>query len=173
MTNSIILDNVGVSFPLYDTASRSLRSQIVSTSTGGLIGSDARPGEDIERIFAPYERGRLIDKAGVPGMGLGLTISRVLAQIMGGELTVRSKVGAATGVRFTPTLSFVLDKVPEVSAHMEALLAKAREADADLARIREGAVPAGDADPYRVSGGDARGDELDAEDTGDDDRYDR
>ena len=33
---------------------------------------------------------------------------------------------------------------------MEALLAKAREADADLARIREGAVPAGDADPYRV-----------------------
>ncbi|TAK77136.1 MAG: response regulator [Aquabacterium sp.] len=51
------------------------------------------PGEDIERIFAPYERGRLIDKAGVPGMGLGLTISRVLAQIMGGELTVRSKVG--------------------------------------------------------------------------------
>ena len=63
---------------------------------------------------------------------------------------LRSKVGAATGVRFTPTLSFVLDKVPEVSAHMEALLAKAREADADLARIREGAVPAGDADPYRV-----------------------
>ena len=65
---------------------------------------------------------------------------------------LRSKVGAATGVRFTPTLSFVLDKVPEVSAHMEALLARARAADADLARIREGAEPAGDADPYRVPG---------------------
>lgn len=77
---------------------------------------------------------------------------------------LRSKVGAATGVRFTPTLSFVLDKVPEVSAHMEALLAKAREADADLARIREGAVPAGDADPYRVprdDDEDAREDVLD------------
>ena len=29
--------------------------------------------------------------------------------------TLRSKVGAATGVRFTPTLAFVLDKVPETS----------------------------------------------------------
>ena len=68
---------------------------------------------------------------------------------------LRSKVGAATGVRFTPTLSFVLDKVPETSAHMEALLARARAADADLARIREGATPAGEADPYRVAPADS------------------
>ena len=65
---------------------------------------------------------------------------------------LRSKVGAATGVRFTPTLAFVLDKVPETSAHMEELLARARAADADLARIRQGAKHAGDADPYRVMG---------------------
>jgi ribosome-binding factor A len=85
-------------------------------------------------------------------------------------------VGAATGVRFTPTLEFVLDKVPETSAHMEALLARARAADADVARIREGATPAGDADPYRVGGGEESGgepdDELDTEDTGDNDRSD-
>lgn len=92
---------------------------------------------------------------------------------------LRSKVGAATGVRFTPTLSFVLDKVPETSAHMEALLARARAADADLARIREGATPAGEADPYRVTGGeesrgeaDLRDDDFDPEDTGDRDRSD-
>ncbi|AHC25164.1 MULTISPECIES: 30S ribosome-binding factor RbfA [Mycobacteriaceae] len=86
---------------------------------------------------------------------------------------LRSKVGAGTGVRFTPTLAFVRDTVPDAANRMEELLSKVRAADADLARVREGAVPAGDADPYRVSGGDARGDELDAEDTGDDDRYDR
>ncbi|BBY29395.1 30S ribosome-binding factor RbfA [Mycolicibacterium sediminis] len=74
---------------------------------------------------------------------------------------LRSKVGAATGVRFTPTLAFVLDKVPETSAHMEELLARARAADADLARIREGATPAGEADPYRVSGGDESDGEAD------------
>jgi ribosome-binding factor A len=92
---------------------------------------------------------------------------------------LRSKVGAATGVRFTPTLAFVLDKVPETSAHMEELLARARAADADLARIREGATPAGDADPYRVTGGeesrgesDPREDQDDPEDTGDRNRSD-
>ena len=85
--------------------------------------------------------------------------------------TLRSKVGAGTGVRFTPTLSFVLDKVPDTAAHMEELLAKARAADEDLARIRQGAMPAGDADPYRVSGAeDDGGGELDAEETGDRDR---
>ncbi len=68
--------------------------------------------------------------------------------------TLRSKVGAATGVRFTPTLSFVLDKVPDTALHMEELLARARAADEDLARVRRGAKHAGDADPYRVTGGD-------------------
>ncbi|MET4431383.1 MULTISPECIES: 30S ribosome-binding factor RbfA [unclassified Mycolicibacterium] len=89
---------------------------------------------------------------------------------------LRSKVGAATGVRFTPTLAFVLDKVPDTAQHMEELLARARAADADVARIREGATPAGDADPYRVVGGEESGDEpdddSDAEDTGDNDRPD-
>lgn len=81
---------------------------------------------------------------------------------------LRSKVGAATGVRFTPTLSFVLDEVPDTARHMEDLLARARAADADLARIREDATPAGDADPYRVTPGD---DESDSDEApGDDGR---
>jgi ribosome-binding factor A len=91
--------------------------------------------------------------------------------------TLRSRVGAGTGVRFTPTLAFVLDKVPDTAREMEELLARTRAADADLARIREGAKPAGDADPYRVSGAedssgdpDTSTDEWDAEDTGDSDR---
>src|SRR6478736_6810052 len=41
---------------------------------------------------------------------------------------LRTKVGAGTGVRYTPTLTFVLDTVPEVAAHMEELLARARAA---------------------------------------------
>ncbi len=65
---------------------------------------------------------------------------------------LRSRVGAGTGVRFTPTLTFERDTVPDAANRMAELLAKARAADADVARIREGAVPAGDADPYRVSG---------------------
>jgi ribosome-binding factor A len=62
---------------------------------------------------------------------------------------IRSEVGKQTGVRLTPTLEFTLDAVPETAAHLEAALAAAAERDARLAREREGASYAGDADPYR------------------------
>lgn len=62
---------------------------------------------------------------------------------------LRSMVGARTGVRFTPTLAFVPDLVPEGARHVDELLAKAREADAEVARLAANAHPAGDADPYR------------------------
>ncbi|WP_137724855.1 30S ribosome-binding factor RbfA [Prescottella subtropica] len=62
---------------------------------------------------------------------------------------LRSKVGAGTGVRFTPTLTFVADTVPDTARHMEELLARARAADDAVARTRENAQPAGDADPYK------------------------
>ena len=79
---------------------------------------------------------------------------------------LRAKVGAATGVRFTPTLAFERDTVPDAAHRMEELLARAREADADVARIRQGATPAGDADPYRGSGADdlEQDDVLDVQD---------
>jgi ribosome-binding factor A len=90
---------------------------------------------------------------------------------------LRSKVGAGTGVRFTPTLTFVLDKLPDVARDMEDLLARARQADADVARIRQGATPAGDPDPYRVTGAEEvvggpedNTDVLEPEDTYDHDR---
>jgi ribosome-binding factor A len=65
---------------------------------------------------------------------------------------LRTKVGAGTGVRFTPTLTFTRDTTSDNVARMEELLARARAADADLARVRSGAKPAGEADPYRDSG---------------------
>jgi len=79
----------------------------------------------------------------------------VAAALESAKGVLRTKVGAGTGVRFTPTLAFVRDTVPDVAHRMEELLARARAADADVARIREGAVPAGDAQPYRVAAGDA------------------
>ncbi|MFQ6231075.1 30S ribosome-binding factor RbfA, partial [Nocardia sp. NPDC002869] len=55
---------------------------------------------------------------------------------------LRSKVGAGTGVKFTPTLSFVLDTVPDAARQMENLLARARAADdEDLAGRLEQPVP--------------------------------
>ncbi|WP_030163522.1 MULTISPECIES: 30S ribosome-binding factor RbfA [Actinomycetes] len=62
---------------------------------------------------------------------------------------LRSKVGAGTGVRFTPTLSFVLDKVPDTARDLEELLERARQQDEEVARLARDAAPAGDPDPYK------------------------
>jgi ribosome-binding factor A len=66
---------------------------------------------------------------------------------------LRKIVGDQLGVRFTPTLSFEVDTVPEASAHMEALLERARARDAELAELKKNAKPAGDPNPYKTEDG--------------------
>lgn len=62
---------------------------------------------------------------------------------------LRTQVGRQTGVRFTPSLTFVADTVPRQAEQIEDLLTRARESDAELRRAREGAQYAGEPDPYR------------------------
>lgn len=63
---------------------------------------------------------------------------------------LRTMVGQGTGVRFTPSLTFIEDTVPDSARRLEELLAAAHDADAEVARIAAGAEPAGEADPYRA-----------------------
>lgn len=72
---------------------------------------------------------------------------------------LRSLVGKRTGVRFTPTLTFVRDALPEGATRFNDLLARANAADAEVARLAAGATPAGDADPYKTPRGEL--DDLD------------
>jgi ribosome-binding factor A len=74
---------------------------------------------------------------------------------------LRSEVGRQTGVRYTPTLTFVADTVPDNAARITDLIESARAADAGLAKVREGAEYAGDPDPYKAELADD-GDENDA-----------
>src|SRR4051812_34606539 len=62
---------------------------------------------------------------------------------------LRTEVGRQTGVRFTPSLTFKLDSLPDDARHIDDLLAVAARADAELEAVRAGAMPAGDPDPYR------------------------
>ena len=62
---------------------------------------------------------------------------------------IRSEVGKQTGIKFTPTLAFVADAVPENAAHIEDLLREARKRDAELAGMASDATFAGDPDPYK------------------------
>jgi len=72
--------------------------------------------------------------------------SQALASATG---VLRSAVGQQTGIKFTPTLAFRLDTVPENAHRIEDLLAAARAADAEVAERAAGASYAGDPDPYR------------------------
>lgn len=63
---------------------------------------------------------------------------------------LRTAVGRQTGIKFTPTLTFVPDVVPDHSRHIADLLATARADDAAVARLAAHAGFAGDADPYRT-----------------------
>jgi ribosome-binding factor A len=82
---------------------------------------------------------------------------------------IRSEVGRQTGLRHTPSLEFRPDTVPDNARNIEELVARARDADAALAAVRQGAQPAGDADPYRVpadAGDDSAPEDSTADDPG-------
>jgi signal transduction histidine kinase/CheY-like chemotaxis protein/purine-cytosine permease-like protein len=49
--------------------------------------------QDQQRIFLPFERGAAGRQRGEPGTGLGLTITALLASLMGGDLTLKSDPG--------------------------------------------------------------------------------
>jgi PAS domain S-box-containing protein len=66
--------------------------------------TDRGPGltsEERSRLFVPFER-LGAEQRGVPGTGLGLAVSRRLAEAMGGDLTVASQPGR--GSSFTVSL---------------------------------------------------------------------
>ncbi len=62
---------------------------------------------------------------------------------------IRSAVGRATGLKHTPSITFVLDAIPENAQHIEEVLARAHQQDERVHEAARNAVHAGDADPYR------------------------
>jgi ribosome-binding factor A len=77
---------------------------------------------------------------------------------------IRFEVGRLIGLRHTPSIEFVADSLPENAQRIDDLVAAARQADAELARTREGAEWAGDPDPYRKPADDDWDDEDEDED---------
>ena len=63
---------------------------------------------------------------------------------------IRSEVGKQLGIKFTPSLEFILDAIPEGAARIEELLHKAKLADDQVHEIATGATWACDSNPYRT-----------------------
>ena len=62
---------------------------------------------------------------------------------------LRTAVGAAAGVKHTPSLSFIADALPENARTIDDLLARAKASDEEVRKASSGADYAGGADPYR------------------------
>jgi signal transduction histidine kinase/CheY-like chemotaxis protein len=72
---------------------------------------------DLERIFQPFERARTARAKTTIGTGLGLTITNLLTNVMGGDLAVKSEVGKGSSFRVKLLLSEV--SRPRIASTME------------------------------------------------------
>ena len=62
---------------------------------------------------------------------------------------IRSQVGKQLGMKFTPTITFVLDAVPENARQINDLLERAHATDARVAEQAAQSSYAGEPDPYK------------------------
>lgn len=62
--------------------------------------------EFLEKAFEPFSREKNTTLSGVHGIGLGLTIAKNIADLMGGHISARSKVGEGSTFNVSLTLRF-------------------------------------------------------------------
>lgn len=82
-------------------------------------------------------------------LGADSDIAASQAALESAKGLIRSAIGKQLGLRYTPTLTFVLDAMPENARHIDELLETTRTHDAERAQRAAGAAYAGEADPYR------------------------
>ncbi|MBH1999868.1 MAG: response regulator [Sphingomonadaceae bacterium] len=69
--------------------------------------------DDLKRVFDPFERGSNPDAQRQKGIGLGLSITQALVQILGGDLSVISEAGRGTQFTVRLMLGHVTNPVPD------------------------------------------------------------
>ena len=82
----------------------SYRSQVATFTVAD--SGHGIPEKDLPRIFEPFQRGSA-EHGRMPGLGLGLTITRLLTQTLGGEISVTSEHGKGTEFRVRLMLSAI------------------------------------------------------------------
>src|SRR5436305_11645430 len=103
LTNAVKFTDAGGSI----TLSAKPRGNCIEISVAD-TGAGISP-EKLERIFDPFVQAERRLNQPVQGVGLGLAISRDLAQAMDGELTVESEVGKGS------TFTLSLPRAPRVN----------------------------------------------------------
>jgi signal transduction histidine kinase len=87
------------------------------TDALNIVVRDRGPGvpeEQLERVFEPFYRLEASRNPGTGGTGLGLSIARIIAQSMGGELTLHNRDGGGLEARLSLPRT---KKIPAGRAH--------------------------------------------------------
>jgi ribosome-binding factor A len=130
-----------------------VRTQIKDPRLGMITITDARITGDLREATVFYTvLGDAADEASTA------------AALESGKGLLRSTVGKALGLRHSPSLTFVLDKVQTQVKEIDDLLAVARSADAEVQRRAAQAEYAGDAQPYKLDEDDDEDEDEDGED---------
>lgn len=117
-----------------------VRTQVKDPRLGMITITDARITPDLRDATVYYTV-----------LGDAAAQSATAAALESAKGLLRSTVGKALGLRHSPSLTFVLDNVPEHAKHIDELLAAARHADAEVQRLAAQAKYAGDPHPYRTT----------------------
>jgi signal transduction histidine kinase/ActR/RegA family two-component response regulator len=83
--------------------------------------------EDLERLFQPFTQVDASSTRRFGGTGLGLTISRRMANIMGGDITVRSELGKGSTFTFAVEAEVVEWAAPKVVEEITAEVEDGRQ----------------------------------------------
>lgn len=115
-----------------------LRTRIKDPRLGFITITDARVTGDLRDATVFYTV-----------YGSEVERSETAAALESAKGILRTEVGRQTGIKHTPSLSFVADAIPEGARQIEELLARAAVADAEVQKTAEHATYAGEPDPYR------------------------
>ncbi len=127
-----------LSVRIREIVAETLRTQVKDPRLGMITLTDVKVTPDLREATVFYT---------VLGDAEELAATAVALDSARGVL--RTQVGRQTGIKFTPTLSFVTDQIPETTRQIDELLERAHRADAEVQRAAANATPAGEADPYR------------------------
>ncbi|MGB3954453.1 MAG: 30S ribosome-binding factor RbfA [Brooklawnia sp.] len=124
-----------------------LERRVKDPRLGFVTITDVRlTGDGREATIFYTDLGRSLDGREADAEG-GVTDTAAALESAKGLL--RSTIGQRLGLKFTPSLTFMLDATEKAAADMEELLARVQSEDAELASRRAGAQFAGEPDPYR------------------------
>lgn len=111
LSNAVKFTSQGnININIYVAATHADKKQVRIEVTDTGIGLTS---EEQQKIFESFQQADASTTRKYGGTGLGLTISRSIAQLMGGEIGVESKTGEGSTFWFEVTLDVNLDTNPE------------------------------------------------------------